>query len=225
MRCIWPGSAATLLRRAGVAVRRGRGDSTVPAALRAHGVTSREVDVLVPADPRSDQSWRSPNSSSSPHARWRPTSPICWPSRAPRTGSSSGLGGLLNSVVDPDLRRRRDAQSGGHRVGTGAHARGMIMSTSYDVVIAGAGPSGLTTAVSLARAGVRVLVVEKHSGAVGFSRRPPACGRGPWRSCGVGGWSRRCWTGRSRPSWRWPSGRCWPRRETRSRWVCRPRRC
>jgi DNA-binding CsgD family transcriptional regulator len=35
------------LRRAGVAVRRGRGDSTVSAALRAHGVTSREVDVLI----------------------------------------------------------------------------------------------------------------------------------------------------------------------------------
>ena len=35
-----------LLRRAGVAVRRGRGDSVVPAPLRAHGVTSREVDVL-----------------------------------------------------------------------------------------------------------------------------------------------------------------------------------
>ena len=34
------------LRRAGVPVRRGRGDSLVPAALRAHGVTSREVDVL-----------------------------------------------------------------------------------------------------------------------------------------------------------------------------------
>jgi putative polyketide hydroxylase len=36
------------------------------------------------------------------------------------------------------------------------------MTKNYDVVIAGAGPSGLTTAVSLARAGVRVLVVEKH---------------------------------------------------------------
>ncbi len=35
------------LRRAGVTVRRGRGDSTVSAALRAHGVTSREVDVLI----------------------------------------------------------------------------------------------------------------------------------------------------------------------------------
>ena len=35
------------LRRAGVTVRRGRGDSTVSAALRALGVTSREVDVLI----------------------------------------------------------------------------------------------------------------------------------------------------------------------------------
>ena len=37
----------TLLRDLGGPVpRRGRGDSTVPAALRAHGVSSREVDVL-----------------------------------------------------------------------------------------------------------------------------------------------------------------------------------
>jgi DNA-binding NarL/FixJ family response regulator len=36
----------TLLRRAGVSVRRGRGNTTVPPALRALGVTSREMDVL-----------------------------------------------------------------------------------------------------------------------------------------------------------------------------------
>ena len=39
-------TARDLLRRAGVSVRRGRGDSTVPPALRAVGVTSREVEVL-----------------------------------------------------------------------------------------------------------------------------------------------------------------------------------
>ena len=35
-----------LLRRAGAPTRRGRGDSTVPPALRTLGITSREVDVL-----------------------------------------------------------------------------------------------------------------------------------------------------------------------------------
>ena len=50
------------------------------------------------------------------------------------------------------------------------------MSTRYDVVIAGAGPAGLTTAVSLARAGVRVLVVEKHQALSAF---PKATGLRP----------------------------------------------
>jgi len=35
---------------------------------------------------------------------------------------------------------------------------------SVDVLVVGAGPAGLTTASALARAGIRVLVVEKHSG-------------------------------------------------------------
>ena len=34
----------------------------------------------------------------------------------------------------------------------------------YDVIVIGAGPSGLTTVTALARSGVRVLVVEKHRG-------------------------------------------------------------
>ena len=50
------------------------------------------------------------------------------------------------------------------------------MNKDYDVVIAGAGPSGLTTAVSLARAGVRVLVIEKHRGLSAF---PKATGLRP----------------------------------------------
>jgi DNA-binding NarL/FixJ family response regulator len=35
-----------LLRRAGTPTRRGRGDASVPPALRSLGVTSREMDVL-----------------------------------------------------------------------------------------------------------------------------------------------------------------------------------
>jgi 2-polyprenyl-6-methoxyphenol hydroxylase-like FAD-dependent oxidoreductase len=47
---------------------------------------------------------------------------------------------------------------------------------TYDVVVVGAGPSGLTTAVPLARAGVRILLVEKHPG---LSIFPKATGLRP----------------------------------------------
>ena len=46
----------------------------------------------------------------------------------------------------------------------------------YDVLVVGAGPAGLTTAAGLARAGVRVLVVEKHAGTSIF---PKAAGVRP----------------------------------------------
>jgi putative polyketide hydroxylase len=46
----------------------------------------------------------------------------------------------------------------------------------YDVVVVGAGPSGLTTVVPLARAGLRVLVVDKHPGLSAF---PKATGLRP----------------------------------------------
>jgi putative polyketide hydroxylase len=41
---------------------------------------------------------------------------------------------------------------------------------TYDVLVVGAGPAGLTTAAGLARAGIRVLVVEKHTGTAIFPK-------------------------------------------------------
>src|SRR5215218_6597587 len=48
--------------------------------------------------------------------------------------------------------------------------------TRYDVVVVGAGPSGLTTAVAATRAGARVLLVDAHAGTTVF---PKATGLRP----------------------------------------------
>ena len=49
--------------------------------------------------------------------------------------------------------------------------------THYDVLIIGAGPSGLTTAIAAARVGARVLVVEKHPGVSIFPKATGIRGR------------------------------------------------
>jgi 2-polyprenyl-6-methoxyphenol hydroxylase-like FAD-dependent oxidoreductase len=63
---------------------------------------------------------------------------------------------------------------------------------SYDVLVVGAGPADLTTATALARAGVRVLVVEKHPR---LSIFPKATGLRPrtMESSTAGAWRR--WSG------------------------------
>ncbi len=51
-----------------------------------------------------------------------------------------------------------------------------MLEPQYDVIVVGAGPSGLTTAIALARAGASVLVIERHPGLSVF---PKATGLRP----------------------------------------------
>ena len=51
-----------------------------------------------------------------------------------------------------------------------------ITDSRYDVLVVGAGPSGLTTALAATRAGARVLVVDRHAGTTIF---PKATGLRP----------------------------------------------
>ena len=68
----------------------------------------------------------------------------------------------------------------------------------YDVIVIGAGPSGLTTATALARLGVRVLVVEKHRG---LSIFPKATGIRPRSMEILRGWGLEAEVrGRSQPN-------------------------
>ena len=72
-----------------------------------------------------------------------------------------------------------------------------------DVLVVGAGPSGLTTAAVVARAGVRVLVVEKH---VGLSIFPKATGIRPRTMEILRGWVWRTRSGTGRRTPPWPCG-------------------
>jgi putative polyketide hydroxylase len=51
------------------------------------------------------------------------------------------------------------------------------LNTAYDVLVTGAGPSGLTTAIAAARSGARVLIVEKHTGTSIFPKATGIRGR------------------------------------------------
>lgn len=55
-------------------------------------------------------------------------------------------------------------------VGAGARLPGRDREVHTDVLVVGAGPAGLTTAITLARAGADVLVVERHNGTSPFPK-------------------------------------------------------
>ena len=59
--------------------------------------------------------------------------------------------------------------------------------TIYDVLVIGAGPSGLTTAIAAARSGARVLLVDKHVGVSIFPKATGIRGR-TMEICAAGAW-------------------------------------
>ena len=63
------------------------------------------------------------------------------------------------------------------------------LDTPYDVLVIGAGPSGLTTGISAARSGARVLLVEKHPRGLDLSdgHRNPRPEHGDHAQLGPGG--------------------------------------
>jgi hypothetical protein len=97
--------------------------------------------------------------------------------------------------------------------------------TSFDVLVVGAGPSGLTTAVALARAGGAGARRGQTRRYVDLPQGDRGCARGRWRSCAAGG-SR---SASARPyctfEWQWRGHGHWPIRiRRRSPWTPRPRR-
>ncbi len=182
----WVRLCRDLLRRAGAPTRRGRGDSVVPAELRAVGVTSRELDVLVPlASGRgnaaiAEQLFLSPRTVETHVASlllkagltnraelgewYRGLTPVVvtdpWPGSLDAQWCSNLDQGVSMTIPNPAYLDQNEPTS----------------PTAWEVIVVGAGPSGLTTAAALARAGIRVLVIEKHPG---LSTFPKATGLRP----------------------------------------------
>ena len=153
-----------LLRRAGAPAPRTRAGA-VPPRLRALGVTTREAEVLaLVARGMTNVAGRRaalPVPAHGRHARRQPA-------RQDRRLDAHGAAWLGRPKLrsDTDLRAAR-----ARRPWAACPLPPDVV--DHDVLVVGAGPGGLATALSAARHGARVLVVERHPGT---STRPRATG-------------------------------------------------